>query len=94
MIYFMLIHIYFNILCSKILSIKPSYLAQKSAVKKSIIGKIGAFTRHKIYFYFKFHYKLNHIEYFWCNRKSLTRRHCKYSIESLRKDIPKALSQI
>ena len=45
-------------------------------------------------YYPKFHYELNHIEDFWCNRKSWTRKNCKYSIEELREDIPKALAQV
>ena len=44
--------------------------------------------------YPKFHCKLNHIEYFWCDRKSQTQKNCKYSIEGLRKDILKTLVQI
>ena len=45
-------------------------------------------------YYSKFHCELNHIEYFWCNRKSWTRRHCKYTIEGLRENVLKALSLI
>ena len=45
-------------------------------------------------YYPKFHGELNHIEYFWCDGKSWTRRNCKYSIEGLREDILKALTQV
>lgn len=45
-------------------------------------------------FYLKFHCELNHIKYFGCDGKSWTRKNCKYSIEGLKKDISKALSQI
>ena len=45
-------------------------------------------------YYPKFHRELNHIEYFWCDGKSWTRRHCKYTIEGLREDVPKALSLV
>ena len=45
-------------------------------------------------YYPKFHCELNHIEYFGCDGKSWTRRHYKYIIDWLRKDIPKALCLI
>lgn len=45
-------------------------------------------------YYLKLYYELNQIEYFWCNRKSWIKRNCKYNIEGLRKDIPKALAQV
>ena len=44
--------------------------------------------------YPKVHYKLNHKEYFWYDGKSWTRKNCKYSIEGLRIDILKALTQV
>ncbi len=34
------------------------------------------------------------MEYFWCDGKSWTGRHCKYTIDVLREDVPKALSLI
>lgn len=61
-------------------------------IEKSIIGKTGAFIEHKILFYSKFYYKLNCIEYFWCNKKNWIKKYCKNSIEELRKDIPIALN--
>lgn len=45
-------------------------------------------------YYPKFHFELNYIKYFLCDRKSWTRKNCKYSIERLREDIFKALAQI
>ena len=45
-------------------------------------------------YYPKFYCELNHIEYFWCDRKSWTRRNYRYSIEGLREDIPKGLAQV
>lgn len=38
-------------------------------------------------YYPKFHFKLNYIEYFWCNGKNWIRRNCKYNIS-------KALAQV
>ena len=51
----------------------------------------NALTGQKVIYYPKFDYELNHIKYFWCDRKSWTRRHCKYTLDDLREDIPKAL---
>lgn len=45
-------------------------------------------------YYLKFYYKLNHIKYFWYDRKSWIKKNCKYSIERLRQDIFKALTQV
>lgn len=59
------------------------------------MGRKNALTGHKVMYYPKFHCELiNHIEYFWYDRKSWTRRNCKYTLEELREDIPKALKQI
>lgn len=44
--------------------IQLDFLAQKSTIKKNIIGKTGAFIGYKILFYPKFYCKINHIEYF------------------------------
>ena len=63
-------------------------------IEKVIMGIRGNYTKHRVIYYPKFHYELNHIEYFWCDGKSWTRRNCKYSIEGLREDIPKALAQV
>lgn len=53
-----------------------------------------AYTKYQVIYYSKFYCKLNHIEYFQYNRKSLARRHYKYSIERLKEDIPKTLAKI
>ena len=45
-------------------------------------------------YYPKFHCELNHIEYLWYDEKSWTRRHCKYIIDGLGKDVPKALNLV
>ena len=50
--------------------------------------------KYQVMYYLKFHCKLNHIEYFWCDRKSWTQKNCKYSIEGSKEDIPKALAHI
>ena len=58
------------------------------------MGTKNALTGHKVMYYPKFHCELNHIEYFWCDRKSWTRHHCKYTLDWLREDVPNALKQI
>ena len=45
-------------------------------------------------YYPKFHCELNQIEYFWCNDRGWTWRHCKYAIDGLREDVSKALSLV
>ena len=100
--YFILIIIYFIILiliyvdcyACQILSLQPDFLLQKSAIEEVIMGIKKAYTKHWVMYYPKFHCELNHIEYFWCDRKSWTRRNYKYSIKKLRKNIPKALTQV
>lgn len=42
----------------------------------------------------KFYCELNNIKYFWCDKKSWTKKNRKYNIEGLREDIPKALTQV
>ena len=54
----------------------------------------NALTRYKVIYYPKFHFQLNQIKYFWCERKSLTCRHCKYTLDELRDDVLKALKQV
>ena len=48
-------------------------------------------TGHKVMYYPKFHYQLNYIKYFWCDRKSLTHCYCKYTLDELREDVLKVL---
>ena len=55
------------------------------------MGVQRAYTGYQVIYCPKFHCELNHIEYFWCDGKSWTRRHCKYTVEGLREDVPKAL---
>ncbi len=45
-------------------------------------------------YYLKFHCELNHIEYFWYDGKSWTCRHCKYTLDRLRKDVSKTLKLV
>ena len=58
------------------------------------MGIKETYTGHRVIYYPKFHCELNHIEYFWFYEKSWIGCHCKYTIDGLREDIPKALSLI
>lgn len=58
------------------------------------MGIRGAYTKRRVMYFTKFCFELNYIEHFQYNGKSWTRRHCKYIIESLREDIPRALAQV
>ena len=73
---------------------QPDFLLQKSAIEEHITDIRENLIGHRILFYPKFYYKLNHIKYFFYNGKSWTRKNCKYSIEGLREDIPRALKQV
>ena len=93
--YFILFNIYlYRLLCPSNSFSSTWFLSQKSTIEEVIIGIKGAYTTHWVIYYLKFSYELIHIEYFWCDKKSWIRRNCKYSIERLRKDIPKALAQV
>ena len=48
-------------------------------------------TGHKVMNYPKFYCELNHIQYFWYDKKSWTCQYCQYTLEELREDIFKAL---
>ena len=78
----------------QILSVQLDFSSQKLAIEEIIMGTKGAFTRHQVMYYPKFYCELNHIKYFWYDGKSWTKRNCKYSLEELRNNVPKALSQV
>lgn len=45
-------------------------------------------------YYFKYHCKLNHIEYFWCNIKQWARKNCHYTLDNLRRCVPQVLASV
>ena len=92
--FIILIFIYIDCCARRILSLQPGFLSQKSAIEEVIMGIREAYTKHRVMYYPNFHCELNHIEYFWYDGKSWTRRNCKYRIKGLREDIPKALTQV
>ena len=75
----------------KILSIQLEFFTQKSAIEEGFMGIKNALTGYKVMYYPKFHFELNHIEYFCCDEKSWTRHHYKYTLDRLREDVPKVL---
>ena len=49
---------------------------------------------YKIIYYPKFYCELNHIKYFWYNRKSWSWKHYKYSFDKLKKYVLKTINQV
>ncbi len=62
---------------------------EKSEIEKFLLKK-----GHIPTFLPKFHPELNPIERVWAQLKRYTRAHCKYSVQSLRKNIPNAFDSI
>jgi hypothetical protein len=48
----------------------------------------------EVIFYPKFHCELNFIEHFWCLCKAYTRDHCTFTMQELRKILPKAIKSV
>lgn len=69
-------------------------MEQKCEIEEKVQGRLDTPTKHQVMYYSKFHYELNHIEYFWCDCKSYTRKNCTYTIKSLREVVPRALRQV
>lgn len=78
----------------RLLSLQPDFMAQKCEIEERIQGTLEAPTGHRVMYYPKFHCELNHIEFFWCDCKSYTRKNCTYTIEGLREIVPRALKQV
>ena len=45
-------------------------------------------------YYPKYHCELNHIEHFWCSAKKWARENCNYTLDDLRRRIPRALASV
>ena len=76
--------------CAKtILAKQPNFLAQKSSVQE-VIEDAG----HLCIFLPKFQCELNFIEFFWGAVKRYLCKHCDYTFEGLKANLPKALASV
>jgi hypothetical protein len=73
----------------KILAKEQDFREQKGRLQEEIEAR-----RHKVIFYPKFHCELNPIESYWCKAKWYAREYCDYSLEGLRRTVPKALASV
>jgi hypothetical protein len=76
--------------CGKrILELQPDFLAQKSLVQETI--EAGG---HLCIVLPKYHCELNFIEFFWGAVKRYLREHCDYTFETLKTNMPLALTSV
>src|SRR5882762_1585260 len=73
----------------RLLSQQSDFLEQKSSVQE-VIEAAG----HLCIFLPKFHCELNFIEFFWGAVKKYLHENCDYTFETLRQNLPKALSSV
>ena len=73
----------------KTLAEMDDFKHEKSLVEHYLVDK-----GHIAVFLPKFHPELNPIERVWAQLKRFTKAHCKYSIQSLRKNIPDAYDSV
>ena len=78
-----------NMVAEEILSKHPDFRDEKSLIEQ-LLMKSG----HIPIFLPKFHPGINPIERVWAQLKRYTKGHCKYSIPSLRKNIPLAYDSL
>ena len=75
--------------CANILSNQPDFLAQRTALEEMCEGR-GHICRMLP----KFHCEINPIEQFWAWLKVYLRRHCTYSIQGLRDNLPAGIDAV
>lgn len=73
----------------RILELQPDFREQTSLVQE-VIEAAG----HMCIFLPKFHCELNFIEFFWGAVKKYLRDHCDYTFDTLKENMPKALSSV
>ena len=78
-----------NCCAKRILEMQPDFQAQKSLVQDTIEA-----AGHLCIFLPKFHCELNFIEFFWGAVKKYLHENCDYTFETLRQNLPKALSSV
>lgn len=77
----------------RLLSVQPDFLSQKCEIEESITqSKDG--KHHFVMYYPKYHCELNHIEHFWCSAKQWARENCHYTLDDLRRRVPRALASV
>ena len=72
-----------------LISVQPDFIEQKSLVQETIEN-----AGHLCFFLPKFHCKLNFIEFFWGAVKKYLCKHCDYSYDGLRANLPDALASV
>jgi hypothetical protein len=73
----------------RIIERQPDFAQQQSLVQE-VIETAG----HLCIFLPKFHCELNFIEYFWGSVKKWLRKHCDYTFETLKANLPIAMSSV
>jgi hypothetical protein len=73
----------------RLLGSQKDFQEQKGRLQEEV--EAAGYT---VIFYPKFHCELNFIERFWCAAKYWLRDNCLYSLDGLRKNLPKALHSV
>lgn len=68
------------------MSLQPDFQNQKTKLEEAILSH-----GHLSLLYPKFHCELNWIEHYWGAAKWYLRKHCKYTVLDLQKQIPDGL---
>ena len=75
------------------MSVQLDFFQAKCEIEEKITASSnGAY--YNVIHYSKFHWDLNHIEYFGYNGKNYERKECDYTLGELRKHIPQALASV
>ena len=77
----------------RLLSVQPDFKEQKCEIEESITNAANG-KHHIVMYYPKYHCELNHIEHFWCSAKKWARENCQYTLDDLRRRVPRALASI
>ena len=77
----------------RLLLVQPDFQSQKCEIEEFITSSAHG-KHHLVIYYPKYHCELNHIEHFWCNAKKWERENCQYTLEDLRRRVPRALASV
>ena len=75
------------------MSVQPDFFQQKCEIEEKITASPND-AYHKVIYYPKFHYELNHIKHFWYNSKDHVWMECDYTLNGLQKYVPQALASV